>query len=158
MKPSEYPERMLKALVVSFDQYPGELSEPGLGFNARGLAASAGIISREEAPVFRDHWERGDSTFEFHGVVASDILAAVDNLEQRKMMRIVWRGTAWESECALLPTIPKGLEYGRFLNRSWFYRELWYPIKSNIKTVVIAVITAIIITILTTLILKWIGW
>jgi len=153
MKPSEYPELMLKALVSKWDKHPGELSEPGLGFDIWDLAIKACIISDEEVSILREHWVGGDSNFEIHGIVVGDIFAAVDLMKQRGWIQTIKTELDGKSIYAYKPTIV-GLEHGRFLNRSCFYRKCWYPIKGAVWTIVIAIIT----TILTTLVLKAIDW
>jgi hypothetical protein len=153
MKPSEYPELMLKALVSKWDKHPGELSEPSLGFDIWGLAVEAGMISRNDIDTFREHWLGGDSTFEMHGVVVGDIFAAVDVMRQRGWIQTIKTEFDGKPVYAYKPTIA-GSEHGLFLNRSYFYRKCWYPLKGDVRAIVVSVITSLIITVATFFVLR----
>ena len=83
-----------------------------------------------------------------------DLEEAVRIMEEKGWIRTEWLDEeSWHWELT-----PEGLRYGIFLNRSWMYRRLYNPVKSDVRTVVIAVITAIIITVVTTLIMRLGGW
>jgi hypothetical protein len=142
IKPSEYPERMLKALVKEYDM-PENASIRANGMALAILAAEAGIVKDYETQERISNTEVRYSYDNFF----PEIVATLGLMERAGWVEK--RGSA--ADLCILPTV-EGLCHGRFLNRSWCYREIWHPIKSDVRTVFIAIIIVILTSIVINLI------
>ena len=137
LKPSEYPDQILKALLNAYDDPDNaKAREEGIGF----------LEILQLAGMTKEYAAYDISTQEIY-----------EYLRQLSASGYIYESSRANGQPLYKPT-PKGLDYGRFLNRSWFYRKCVHPIKGDIRTVVFALITAIIVTIVITVILKAIGW
>lgn len=131
LKPSEYPNRMLKALVKAYDDKRNRKArEEGLSFlDILRLAGMEVLYAR-----YRISTEEG-----------------YDALGQLKKSNYIYESGSRDGP--LYKPKPEGLLKGRFLNRSCLYRKVYHPIKGDVRTVVVTVITAVIISLLMNLLL-----
>ena len=141
-KPSEYPERVLKALVKEYDS---NLEIRSNGMAEDSLAGKAGVVDDyTEEIIPNKKWTYGPFQLEMH--------AAIRVLEDAKYVTAEWSG----SDTLIKPTY-EGLDHARWLMRPW-YRKISDYFKGDIRTIVIAVVIAL----LTTLLIHWIsqllGW
>ena len=143
IKPSEYPDRMLKELVKSYDT-PENVSVRRNGLALTELAVSAGIVKDYE---IKEKISNTEVCYEY-GDFFSEIMATIDIME--KAGWVEKRGSA--SDLHILPTL-EGLLHARWLLQP-YHVKAWLAIRSDLRTVFIA----IVITILTALIVKeWFG-
>ena len=142
-KPSEYPERMLKALVKEYD-VPGNVSIRRDGMPLTILAVRAGIVEDYETR------ERISNTVVrlVYGDFPSEIEAALRLIEEAGWVTKL--GSA--SDPSIRPTV-EGLRHGRWLLRPR-YRKAFDAVKGDVRTVIVALVTATIVTIATTLIIE----
>ena len=155
-KPSEYPERMLKALVKVRDCCPAMgVDDPTILPTKWHLARNAGIVSARELELAEKYAVSRNSCFMPQELtveqevrrlvgVAGDLDAAMHEMKERGWI-LTWEDHAWPTK--------DGLDHGRLLMRTW-YRKAFDAVKSDIRTIVVAVITAVIVTIATTLIIQ----
>ncbi len=143
IKPSEYPERMLKTLVKEYD-VPENVDIRYNGMELSILAADAGIVSdyKTEERVSNNHVRYTYDDF------FPEIMATIGIME--KAGWVEKQGSA--SDLRILPTV-EGLRHARWLLQP-YHVKAWLAIRSDLRTVFIA----IVITILTALIVKeWFG-
>ena len=143
MKPSDYPNQILKTLIALYDKGPGRFHPGKAEFwpELTELAKMACITTEEEMKKARA------------GQINPDELEArveypFYELEKRKYLEIISVGNVK----VIFPT-PSGIDHGHFLMRSWCYRKVWYNYKSHVTNMFFTILAAVIISVLTTTIL-----
>ncbi len=163
MKPGQYPEQMLKMLVKEYESSE-DAKVRAWGIEGRKLAVKAGIFSAEviENALKGYRYEFDVADYSYSSSVDTqplmEINAAVRHMKVRGWITILptEEGVAEDGVYGSLKPTPKGVDYAHQIMRPW-YRRVWDFLKSDIRTIVVAIITAIIITILTTWVLRILG-
>lgn len=164
MKPSQYPEQMLKTLVREYE-ISGDAELRAWGIEGRKLAVKAGIFSDEVIKRgLKGYWyndEVGDYSYSLSNVDTRSLIeisAAVRYMQAKGWITLssAGNGVAENSIYGRLNLTPDGIDYAHQIMRPW-YRKAWDFFKSDVRTIVVAIITAIIITLLTTWILRILG-
>lgn len=141
-KPSEYPERVLKALVR---EYNSEVNVRSNGITEPTLAVKSG--------VFEDYTEEIIPNKKWtHGPFQLEMRAAIRVLEDAKYITVEGSGVD-----RLIKPTHKGLVHARWLMRPW-HHKIWDYLKGDVRTIAVAAITALLTAVLTYWVLQLLGW
>jgi len=125
-------DKMIVALVKVWEKAPAELSEPGWGLDIWDLAATASMISEEEARQRRKRF--------FFG--AMDNLPSVQALmKHRGWVMYSDQGEFGKHSTALFPTL-EGIDYAHKKMRSWPIKT-WRSVGKPIIRIIVALISKI---------------
>jgi len=143
IKPSKYPERILKALVKEYYESGNEsIRRDGMALSI--LAVRAGIVEDHKTQVQVSNTKVCSS----YGDFVSETDAALREMEELGWVKK--QGSA--GDLYILPTA-EGLRHGRWLLLSW-YSKAFDAVKAEFRTIIVAVITAAIVSVVTTLIMQ----
>lgn len=135
-KHSEYPDIILKTLVIEYNR---DVSVRGNGMRGSILGILSGIIDDYTQEV-------ASNTLQIESGYDDDVNEAARMLIDKGYVTTIES----EYEIAYKPTY-KGIVRAHQLLSPW-YKRLWYAIKGDMRVVIVTIITAIITAILTALI------
>jgi hypothetical protein len=98
---SETADKLIIALVGSFDNHPAELNEPGFGLDGWDLAVQAKLISKEEAATRKQNFLNGNM---------DDLPSAFHLMVERGWAKTSNVGAYGKHSPALFPTVA-GIDY-----------------------------------------------